>query len=257
MSKQNSIGIVKTESIKLDLPDKGFKLERGGVLPEINVAYERYGKISENKNNVILLCHALTGDAHAAGYHSKKDKKPGWWDYMIGPGKGIDTNKFHVICSNILGGCKGTTGPSSKNPKTKKPYGAKFPEITINDMVEVQKLLLDFLGIDKIYGIIGGSAGGAQVLEWCSRYPDKIEKAVCIASAESLSAQALSFDIVARNIIMADPSWNKGDYYGKKNPAKGLSLARMIGHITYLSKESMNEKFEIDRNPFKREERLK
>ncbi len=166
---------------------------------------------------------------------------------MIGPGKGIDTNKFHIICSNILGGCKGTTGPSSKNPKTGKPYGAKFPEITIGDMVEVQKLFLDQLGIKKLHGVIGGSAGGTQVLEWTIRYPDFIDNAVCIASAESHSAQALSFNIIARNIIMADPFWNKGNYYGKKIPKKGLALARMIGHITYLSKESMEEKFGRER----------
>ncbi len=241
--QKNSVGIVKTEKIKLDLPEKGFKLENGGKLQRIEVAFERYGKLSGDSDNVILICHALSGDAHAAGYHSKKDKKPGWWDTMIGPGKGIDTDKFHVICSNILGGCKGTTGPCSKNPKTRKPYGAKFPEITIGDMVEVQKVFLNQLGIKKLHGVIGGSAGGTQVLEWSIRYPDLIKNAVCIASAESHSAQALSFNIIARNIIMADPFWNKGNYYGRKAPEKGLSLARMIGHITYLSKESMEEKF--------------
>jgi homoserine O-acetyltransferase len=204
---------------------------------------ERYGQLSEKKDNVILIGHALTGDAHAAGYHSKKDKKPGWWDLMIGPGKGIDTNKYHVICSNVLGGCKGTTGPSSINPKTKKPYGANFPLITIGDMIEVQKRLLDELKIPELYGVIGGSAGGSQVMEWCIKYPSFIKNAICIASAESFSAQALSFDIVARNMIMADPSWNQGNYYNKKNPDRGLSLARMIGHITYLSKESMDKKF--------------
>lgn len=247
MIEKNSVGFVKTELIEIPLPDSGFRLEKGGELPQLKIAFERYGKLSPNGDNVILICHALSGDAHAAGYHTEEDTKPGWWDYMIGPGKGIDTNRFHVICSNILGGCMGTTGPSSINPFTGKVYATDFPEITIGDMVEVQKRLLDVLDIKKIYGIIGGSAGGLQVLEWCCRYPDFIEKVVCIASALSLSAQALSFDIIARNIIMADPSWDNGNYYGKDIPEKGLSLARMIGHITYLSKESMDEKFGRER----------
>ena len=204
--------------------------------------------MSEKKDNVILICHALSGDAHAAGFYKFEGNKPGWWNMMIGPGKGIDTDKFHVICSNILGGCMGTTGPSSINPESGKPYATDFPAITIGDMVRVQKLLLDELGIEKLYGVIGGSAGGLQVLEWCVRYPDIVEKAVCIASAEHLSAQALSFDIIARNIIMADPNWNKGYYYDREFPEKGLSLARMIGHITYLSKESMDLKFGRERS---------
>ncbi len=254
--KKNSIGITKTEKIKLILPKKGFQLEHGHSLPEIEVAFERYGKSLKDSSNTILICHALSGDAHAAGYHSKKDKKPGWWETMIGPGKGIDTDKFQVICTKILGGCKGTTGPCSRNPKTGKPYGPKFPEITIGDMVKLQKLFLDQLGIKELHGVIGGSAGGTQALEWCIRYPEFIKNAVCIASAESHSAQALSFNIISRNIIMADPFWNKGNYYGRRIPEKGLSLARMIGHITYLSKESMEEKFgrekqkNIERSPF-------
>jgi homoserine O-acetyltransferase len=246
--KSNSLGTVKTEIIKPALPQEGFKLEKGGVLPEIDIAFERYGKLSEKKENVLLICHALSGDAHAAGFYEFEGNKPGWWDMMIGPGKGIDTNKFHVISSNILGGCKGTTGPGSINPANGKPYATDFPAITIGDMVRVQKLLLDELGIERLYGVIGGSAGGLQVLEWCVRYPDLVEKAVCIASAEHLSAQALSFDIVARNIIMADPNWNKGYYYDREFPEKGLSLARMIGHITYLSKESMDLKFGRERS---------
>jgi homoserine O-acetyltransferase len=246
--KSKGIGLVRTEKMKLALPKKGFELEKGGRLQEIQVAFERYGKLSPKKENVILICHALSGDAHAAGIHSGKDKKSGWWDIMIGPGKGIDTDRFHVISTNILGGCKGTTGPCGINPSTRKPYGSKFPEITIGDMVRVQKLFLDQMGIPSLHGIIGGSAGGTQVLEWSIKYPDFIKNSVCIASAESHSAQALSFNIIARNIIMADPYWNKGDYYGKRQPEKGLSLARMIGHVTYLSKESMEEKFGRERN---------
>ena len=239
--------IVKTELIKITLSEKGFALDNGGLLRKLEVACERYGTLSPERDNVILICHALSGDAHAAGFLSENDTKPGWWNTMIGPGKGINTDKFHVICSNILGGCMGTTGPGSINPETGKHYATDFPEITIGDMIEVQKLLLDELGINKLYGIIGGSAGGLQVLEWCTRYPNFIEKAVCIASAESLSAQALSFDIIARKTIMADPSWNDGYYYEKNRPDTGLSLARMIGHITYLSKESMDEKFGRER----------
>jgi homoserine O-acetyltransferase/O-succinyltransferase len=240
--KNNSIGIVKTEIIKPALPG-GFNLEKSDILPEIEIAFERYGNLSKDKDNAILICHALSGDAHAAGLHEGMGGKPGWWDMMIGPGKGIDTDKFHVICSNILGGCKGTTGPSSINPKTGKPYATGFPPVTIGDMVRVQKLLLDELGIERLYGVIGGSAGGLQVLEWCVHYPEFVENAVCIASGEHLSAQALSFDIIARNIIMADPDWKNGYYYDGEPPEKGLSLARMIGHITYLSKESMDLKF--------------
>ena len=242
-----SAGIVQTEIRKINLPDEGFSLEKGGILPELEVAFEHYGKLSDTKDNVILICHALSGDAHAAGFHDSEGNAPGWWDLMIGPGKGIDTDKFHVICSNILGGCKGTTGPSSVNPATGKPYAADFPSITIGDIVRTQKLLLDELGINKVYGIIGGSAGGLQVLDWCVRYPDFIDKAICIASAEHLSAQALSFNIIARNIIMADPNWNCGYYYYKEPPDEGLSLARMIGHITYLSKDSMELKFGRER----------
>lgn len=241
-----SVGIVKTKIADITLP-AGFKLENGSVLKKLEVAYETYGELTPDADNVIMICHALSGDAHAAGRHNELDQKAGWWDVMIGPGKGINTDKFFVICSNVLGGCKGTTGPSSINPDTGQPYGTAFPEITIGDMIEAQKALLDHLGIKKIYGVIGGSAGGIQALEWCVKYPALIEKAVCIAAAESLSAQALSFDIIARNIIMADPSWQNGHYYGKDIPQKGLSLARMIGHITYLSRESMESKFGRER----------
>ncbi|MFC1582530.1 homoserine O-acetyltransferase [Planctomycetota bacterium] len=243
----DSIGIVATEVREIELPAEGFRLEKGGALPRLEVAFERYGALSESGDNVILICHALSGDAHAAGIHSKEDRKPGWWDLMIGPGKGIDTDRFHVICTNFLGGCKGTTGPSSQNPETGQPYGSDFPEITIGDMVKVQKLLLEDLGIEKLHGVIGGSAGGLQVLEWAVRYPGMVCNAVCIAAAESLSAQALSFDIIARKIIMADPRWKDGHYDAKDLPEQGLSLARMIGHITYLSKESMDRKFGRER----------
>jgi len=246
--KKKSVGLVATQYRTLKQPTGGLLLQKGGSLPEVTVAYESYGKINHEKSNVILLCHALTGDAHAAGYHSLEDKKAGWWDIMIGPGKAIDTDYFFVICTNILGGCKGTTGPSSVNPITGKPYGSDFPSITVYDMIHVQKIFLDELSIPSLFGIIGGSAGGFQVLEWCVQYPDFIQNAVVIASAESLCAQALSFDIVARNIILADPEWQGGHYYGSgREPSKGLSLARMIGHISYLSSETMDIKFGRER----------
>lgn len=243
-SDKKSVGLAKTELAKISLPPEGFRLASGATLPELVVAYETYGKLSPNRDNVVLICHALSGDAHVAGYHDASDPKPGWWDRMIGPGKGIDTDRFHVICSNILGGCKGTTGPSSPNPLTGKPYGSAFPRITVGDMVNVQRLLLRHLGIERLAGVAGGSLGGMQVLEWSIRYPEMVEKCICIASAASLNAQALAFDIVGRHAIVADPCWNGGDYYGTgRVPAPGLAQARMIGHITYLSPELMNEKF--------------
>lgn len=242
--KQGSVGLVKTKSLRLTLPAEGFKLENGGILPEITVAYETYGRLSAAADNAVYICHALTGDAHVAGVHSEKDEKPGWWDAMIGPGKGIDTDIFYVICANILGGCRGTTGPSSIDPRTGKPYGSSFPSITIGDIVTVQRLFLQQIGIERLAAVVGGSLGGMQVLEWAIRYPRAVSKCVCIASGMHLSAQALAFDIVGRNAITADPAWKNGDYYdaGQK-PSQGLAQARMIGHITYLSSENMKRKF--------------
>lgn len=240
----SSVGLVKTEYARIALPPEGFALDSGKFLPELTVAYERYGALSPQRDNVVLICHALSGDAHVAGYHDPADPKPGWWDNMVGPGKGIDTNRFHVICSNILGGCKGTTGPASVNPATGIPYGSGFPTITVGDMVTAQRLLLDHLGITQLAGVVGGSLGGMQVLEWAIRYPAIPRKTVCIASAVSLSAQALAFDIVGRNAILADPYFMGGDYYGTGHaPGPGLAQARMIGHITYLSSEMMTRKF--------------
>jgi homoserine O-acetyltransferase len=208
----------------------------------VNVAYETYGKINNEKSNAILVCHALSGDAHAGGWH-KEDEKPGWWDIIIGPGKALDTDKFFVICSNVLGGCKGTTGPSSINSKTGKPYGLDFPFITVKDMVNVQKMLLDHLDIDKLFTVVGGSFGGMQVLQWCVSYPDMVRLAVPIATSAYSSPQQIAFNEVGRRAITSDPDWISGNYYGRTPPARGLSLARMIGHITYLSDESMHQKF--------------
>jgi homoserine O-acetyltransferase len=239
-----SVGVVEPRRVRIPLPPEGLRLEKGGVLPELHVAYETYGALSPDRDNVIYICHALTGDAHAAGYHQVGEAKPGWWDAMVGPGKGLDTDRFHVVCANILGGCMGTTGPSSVNPRTGKPYGSAFPAITTADIVRVQRLLLEHLGIRRLAAVIGGSFGGMQVLEWSIRHADMVDRAICIASAMSLSAQALAFDIVGRHAILADPAWAGGDYYeNRKVPAHGLAQARMIGHITYLSSEIMKRKF--------------
>lgn len=238
------VGLVKTQTTDIHLPDTGFVLTKGGVLREIRVAYEAYGELSPKRDNVVYICTALTGDAHVAGYHDESDKNPGWWEQMVGPGKGIDTNYYHVICANILGGCRGTTGPSSINPATEKPYGSSFPEITVTDIVRVQKLLLEQLGIEHLAAVIGGSFGGMQVLEWSIQYPDAIDGCICVATGLSLSAQALAFDVVASDAITSDPNWHRGDYYDKGvKPEWGLAHARKIGHITYLSPEIMQEKF--------------
>jgi homoserine O-acetyltransferase len=240
----HSVGQVETRTVSIPLPPGGLTLEGGGVLPELQVAYEAYGALSPARDNVIFVCHALTGDAHAAGYHSPDDRHPGWWNDMIGPGKGLDTHRYHVICANILGGCKGTTGPSSLNPATGRAYGADFPAITLGDIVAVHQRFLAHLGITRLYAAIGGSFGGMQVIEWGLRYPDAVERCICIASAASLSTQALAFDIVGREVITSDPAWAGGDYYGTgKLPKDGLAAARMIGHITYLSPEIMTDKF--------------
>ncbi|MBU0995827.1 MAG: homoserine O-acetyltransferase [Proteobacteria bacterium] len=223
-------------------PDE-MPLESGAKLGPITISYETLGTLAPDKKNVILVAHALTGDAHMAGVYSTEDTKPGWWDIMIGPGKGIDTDKYFVICANILGSCMGSTGPSSINPKTGHPYGFDFPLVTIGDMVCAQKKLLDHLGIEKIFSVIGGSLGGMQVLEWMVRYPDKVVSAIPLATTTKHSALAIAFNEVARQAIIADPNWCGGNYYGGKKPDMGLAVARMIGHITYLSDESMRMKF--------------
>ncbi|MCF8068888.1 MAG: homoserine O-acetyltransferase [Desulfobacterales bacterium] len=238
-----SVGVVKKKVFTFAAPPDEMMLESGAKLGPITIAYETYGKLNADKSNVILVAHALTGDAHVAGYYSEDDTKPGWWDIMVGPGKGIDTDKYFIICSNILGSCMGTTGPSSINPDTGKPYGLKFPVVTIGDMVNVQKALVDHLGIEKILSVIGGSVGGMQVLEWCIRYPDMVVSGIPLATTMRHSALAIAFNEVARQSIVADPNWNNGDYYSGEKPALGLSVARMIGHITYLSDESMRMKF--------------
>lgn len=240
----NGVGVVHTQTVRLALPAGGLSLECGRTLPELDVAYETYGELSPAGDNVIFICHALTGDAHVAGVLGTPDGPPGWWDEMIGPGRGIDTTYYHVVCANILGGCRGTTGPSSIDPGTGKPYGAAFPPISVADIVDVHMRLLQHLGITELAAVIGGSFGGMQVLDWAIRYPDQVKRAICIASAASLSSQALAFDIVGRSAITDDPDWQGGDYADTgRVPASGLALARKIGHITYLSPELMSDKF--------------
>ena len=229
---------VETKYLTLN---EAIALDCGKTLENITVAYETYGTLNENCDNAILVLHALTGDAHAAGYH-KGDKKPGWWDNMIGSGKAFDTDKYFVICSNILGGCMGTTGPNSINPKTGKEWALEFPIITIEDTVRVQKALIDKLNIKKII-VAGGSMGGMQAIEWSISYPEYVTKTILIATAPRLSAQNIAFNAVARNAILSDANFNNGNYYGNASPEKGLAIARMIGHITYLSEDAMHNKF--------------
>ncbi|HUH79513.1 MAG TPA: homoserine O-acetyltransferase [Methanoregula sp.] len=237
---KGSAGIVTTQIYHH--PD-ALVLESGDVLPSLSLAYETYGRLNRKKSNAILVCHALSGDAHAAGFHPG-DEKPGWWDPVIGPGKALDTDRYHVICSNIIGGCKGSTGPSSINPATRKPFGAAFPVITIRDMVNAQKILIGHLGIGRLYAVAGGSMGGMQALQWTVSYPDAVKKAIVIAATGYSTPQQIAFNEVGRKAILSDPHWKGGDYYGQEDlPAHGLALARMVGHITYLSNESMYEKF--------------
>lgn len=226
--------------------DEPLQLALGGRLPHVTVAYETYGQLDAARENAILICHAISGDSHVAR-HDESDI-PGWWDVMVGPGKPIDTDRFFVICPNVLGGCRGTTGPNSINPETGRHYGRDFPKITIGDMVRVQHRLLDHLGIDTLLAVLGGSMGGHQVLEWARLYPECLWGAVLIATSARLSAQALAFDVVGRNAILRDPNFHDGQYYdAPRGPDVGLAIARMIGHITYLSRQAMDLKFEEDR----------
>jgi len=238
-----SVGIVETKYMTFAEPPNEFVLESGKRLGPITLAYETYGELNADKSNVILVLHTFSSDAHAAGRHHPDDPKPGWWDIMIGPGKAFDTTKYFVICANVIGGCKGSTGPSSINPQTGRPYGLSFPVVTIKDMVRTQKVLLDYLEIPELLCVVGGSMGGMQALQWTVTYPDMVRLAIPIATTAKHTAQAIALDAVQRLAIMSDPNWNGGDYYDKEIPSRGLALARMIGHITYLSDESMHQKF--------------
>jgi homoserine O-acetyltransferase/O-succinyltransferase len=231
------------QSVTLDEP---LTLELGGHLTGVKVAYETYGTLSAARDNAVLVCHAISGDSHVARHDEQDD--PGWWDIAVGPGKAIDTSRYFVICPNLLGSCRGTTGPCSINPGTGKPYGPNFPTITVGDMVEVQRRLFDKLGIRQLLAVVGGSLGGHQALTWAIRHPDRVRGVVALATSARLTSQALAFDVVGRNAILRDPHFHGGQYYDRpQGPEVGLALARMIGHITYLSPQAMTEKFEADR----------
>jgi len=236
------VGPVETRFFTFAEPPTGLPLECGRSLGPVTLAYETYGSLNPERSNAVLVLHALSGDAHAAGLHDG-EKTPGWWDDMIGPGKGLDTEKYFVICSNVLGGCKGSTGPASTNPRTGRPYGLELPVLTIKDMVDAQSRLVESLGIKKLLAVVGGSMGGMQVLQWMVSYPDRIRAAIPIATTLKHAPQQIAFDEVGRQAIMADSNWKEGEYYGGPLPSKGLAVARMVGHITYMSDASMAEKF--------------
>ncbi|GAM11170.1 homoserine O-acetyltransferase [Geobacter sp. OR-1] len=231
-------GTVTEQSITFDTD---IRLESGRILGPITLVYEMYGELNADRSNAILVTHAWTGNAHLAGRYSEEEPKPGWWDAIVGSGCLLDTDRYCVICSNVIGSCYGSTGPTSINPKTGKRYNLSFPVITVRDMVRAQQLLIDHLGIKRLFTVLGGSMGGMQALEWATQYPDRIASAVVLATSPRPSAQAISLNAVARWAIFNDPTWKKGEY--KKNPKDGLALARGIGHITFLSDESMTAKF--------------
>ncbi|MGZ4904900.1 MAG: homoserine O-acetyltransferase MetX, partial [Halobacteriota archaeon] len=218
-----------------------LELDCGRILAPVTLVYETYGQLNPARDNAILLLHALSGSAHA-GFTSDKEER-GWWHDFIGPGKALDTDTYFIICSNVIGGCSGSTGPGSINPETGRPYGLSFPIVTVRDMIRAQNHLIAHLGIETLLSVVGGSLGGMQALQWAVDYPSTVRSAVVLAAAKRLSAQAIAFDEVGRQAIMSDPCWNNGDYYSRVPPHDGLALARMIGHITYLSEESMHEKF--------------
>lgn len=235
--------IVKPQNFQLPEP---LALDCGRTLKGVNIRYETVGTLAPDRSNAILITHALSGDAHVCGRHTPEDPKPGWWDEMVGPGKAIDTNRYFVICSNVLGSCAGSTGPRSVNPDTGNPYNLDFPVITIRDMVRAQRYLIDYLGIEKLLSVVGGSMGGMQAMEWAINYPDRLDSAVPIATTSQLSPQSIAFDWVGREAIKYDPNWNNGNYSADHVPDRGLAAARMLAHITYLSDESMSLKFGRD-----------
>ena len=240
---RRSLGLVETQRVVLFTEDDPLVLDSGETLFPVEVAYETYGERTAGDGNVVVICHALTGDANAAGHHGDPDR-PGWWDTLIGPGKPVDTDRLFVISSNLLGGCQGTTGPSSIDPSTGAPYGLRFPIFTVADLVKVQRRLLQHLGIQRVLAAIGGSLGGMQVLQWALDHPDELDNGIVVCATSRLSAQNIAFSAVARAAIMNDPDFADGDYYATgKGPDHGLSVARMMAHITYLSEESMRQKF--------------
>jgi homoserine O-acetyltransferase len=256
-----SAGVAETRFFTFGSVERPIELERGGQLGPVTIAYETYGRLADDGGNAILACHALSGDAHAAGWSVDSDAPSavdgigadekgivprgglGWWDGMIGPGKAFDTRKYFVICSNVIGSCRGSTGPASIDQATGKPFGSRFPLVTVGDMVRAQRELLRHLGVERLLAVAGGSLGGNQALQWTLAYPELVAGCVAIATCASLSAQGIAWNEIGRQAIMADPAWNGGDYYGGPQPERGLAVARMIGHVTYLSEESMMARF--------------
>lgn len=243
-SSPKSAGLVQRQLVTLFEPPHQLPLDNGGHLGPVTLAYQTYGTLSPDRDNAILILHALSGDAHVAGYHDAADRKPGWWDGLVGPGKAFDTHRYFIVCSNVIGGCQGSTGPASIDPRTGRPYGPDFPIITVGDMVRAQRGLMDHLDIPEWLCVSGGSMGGMQALHWAVDYPDKVRSAIPLGSCLRESAQAIAFNEVGRRAIMTDPRWRGGKYYDTdERPTDGLAVARMIGHITYLSEVSMEAKF--------------
>lgn len=241
MLEINSVGLVAPQTAHFSEP---LALKSGAVLPQFDLVYETYGQLNADKSNAVLICHALSGTHHVAGKYTLEDKNPGWWDNLVGPGKPLDTNKFFVIGVNNLGGCHGSTGSASINPATQKPWGSAFPVLTVEDWVKSQALLADHLGIKQLAAVVGGSLGGMQALQWTLTYPERVRHALVIASAPNLTAQNIAFNEVARQAIITDPEFHGGDFYEHKVvPRRGLRIARMLGHITYLSDDAMGAKF--------------
>ncbi|HHU39028.1 MAG TPA: homoserine O-acetyltransferase [Propionibacterium sp.] len=242
-TEAGSVGVTTTQAVRLFTAESPLVLATGAELGPVDVAYETYGTLNADASNAVYICHALTGDAHAAGWH-EGDKRPGWWDNLIGPGKPLDTNRFFVICSNLIGGCRGSTGPSSPNPATGRAYGLDFPLLDMSDFVAVHRALLASLGIGRLLIALGGSLGGMQVLQWSLEHPEDIAHAAIVAASSRLTAQNIAFSAVARRAIMDDPQFNGGQYAIRgTNPDVGLSIARMMAHITYLSEDAFTEKF--------------
>lgn len=240
LAEPGEVGLVEPRDFTSTEP---FACDDGSTLPGFTLRYETYGRLNPAGTNAVLVCHALSGDHHCAGIHSLSDRKPGWWNNLIGPGKALDTNRHLVVCANVLGGCQGSTGPLSTNPATGRPYGVNFPAVTIRDMVRAQKRLLDHLGVKKLRGVVGGSMGGMQALQLAIEYPDFCDKILAMATTAREGAQAIAFNEVGRQAILQDPEWNQGDYPKGGGPRVGLAIARMMAHITYLSDASMDRKF--------------
>ncbi len=241
--RESSVGIIKPKRFTFAHPAAPMNLDSGQTLGPITLEYETCGHLDPEKSNAVLVFHALSGDAHVAGFHRQSDEKPGWWDNAIGPGKAIDTDRYFVVCANVIGGCRGSTGPGSIDPGSGKPYGSKFPVVTIGDMVRAQVALLDHLGIARVLAAIGGSMGGFQVLQFATAFPERCRLAIPIATAGRQSAQNIAFNEIGRQAIVSDPRWNNGDYYDSEPPTGGLTVARMVGHVTYLSDETLRRKF--------------